>query len=738
MQSGSPTPTTRPPEGSPARRPERSPESRNDVSGQAAASNRPPPCPAPRFRSDLTIRPQQASSGVIYVVEDPLQTRYFRLGPREYLLLAACDGKSPLADAIRLANATTDDLPLTATEATAIVQWAANNDLLEREDSHRPSPPARRPPPNPLMLKIPLGNPGPLLRRLDPYLSWIHSWGAFTAGMILLGGGLLSLFTQGSELVASTGSIYSARGQLSLLVCWVVLKAVHELSHAVACRRYGATVRQAGVLFILLLPMAYVDVTSAWRLRSRWQRIHIAAAGMQLELYIAAAAVIAWPYLAPGLLQQTCAHVTLMAGLSTVLFNANPLMRFDGYYILADLLRLPNLAITADLWLRDWSRRTLLGLPAAPVALPARHATLIRVYAVAAFAWRILVCVGLIVAATLMWHGAGIVLAVAAAVMWFIVPVVKLLASVRQPGGPRLARIAATGAAGLALCMGIAWLPWPGACRLSGIVDYDPMIVLRTEVDGFVEEIAVRSGAMVEADEIIARLRNPVLARDLAIQGAKVEAARLRVRQLRRRRHLAALEAETRQLAALEEQLEELKRLSDALTIRAPHRGRVLTRNIQSLEGMYLEQGDVLVSLGNESGKQIVVAVPERRLDGFDLAHAGGATITLAAGARLTGGQWTLDPRATDRPMSAALCAPNGGTLSVREASEKEVGAGEAPQFRLLAPHFTGRIALTAAASGTIHAGERATVALRGSHATVGGWLQRQLRTWLEQRGVAW
>ena len=124
---------------------------------------------------------------------------------------------------------------------------------------------------------------------------------------------------------------------------WLALKLLHEAFHGLACKRYGGTVRSAGAMFILLTPVAFVDVNSAWRFRSKWQRAATAAAGVYGELLVAALAVVVWDHTAQVWLRCLCYDVAIMAGLQTLLFNANPLVRWDGYFILSDLCEIPNL-----------------------------------------------------------------------------------------------------------------------------------------------------------------------------------------------------------------------------------------------------------------------------------------------------------------------------------------------------------------------------------------------------------
>src|SRR4029077_13640502 len=127
-------------------------------------------------------------------------------------------------------------------------------------------------------------------------------------------------------------------------VSFLVLKALHELGHGYAVKAFGGTVHEIGIMFLVFAPMPYVDASAASEFRSKWQRALVGAAGMLVEVFIAALALYVWLAVEQGLVRAFAYNVIVVAGISTVIFNGNPLLRYDGYYILSDLLEIPNLA----------------------------------------------------------------------------------------------------------------------------------------------------------------------------------------------------------------------------------------------------------------------------------------------------------------------------------------------------------------------------------------------------------
>ena len=263
------------------------------------------------------------------------------------------DGQTSVGEAVVRLSKLDLEHQLTEAEATAVCKWLVDAELAHTSassDGRRLAINAvdrtikrRLGLWNPLCMKVPLAYPDRWVAKVTP---WLGSF--FTAGFTLLGAILVivasyQVTAAWENFSAASRGIFTPARWLWLVACWLLLKVVHESAHAIVCRKYGGPVHEAGAIFVLFAPLAYVDLTSSWRFRSKWKRIHTAAAGMYVELWIAAIAAIAWVATDPGQVNDLCFNLVLMASLTTIVFNANPLMRFDGYYMLSDLLEIPNL-----------------------------------------------------------------------------------------------------------------------------------------------------------------------------------------------------------------------------------------------------------------------------------------------------------------------------------------------------------------------------------------------------------
>ncbi|MEL6899130.1 MAG: biotin/lipoyl-binding protein, partial [Planctomycetota bacterium] len=318
--------------------------------------------------------------------------------------------------------------------------------------------------------------------------------------------------------------LVSTQRVVILMLVWCVLKAIHESAHAIASHLCGLRIQNAGVALILFSPIAFVDVGNTWVLPRR-QRLIISAAGMIAELIIAAFAALLWSWIWPQthpLLSSILHSVIIAAGVSTILFNANVLMRFDGYYMLSDLVNMPNLSLDAQTLLSDVSQRLIWSQRA--VGFRRRYTgwrhVLLWVYALAAPLWRVVVSVGLITAASIMLGGWGVILSVVGVIVFFVLPLGRALTNfVQRIWRNPIAGVLAIGRISIAVALlvaAIGFVPIPGILRGSGthipmVMAEDQRGTIAAPCDGFIHQIHVRDGDRLHAGDAILTLRNDSL-----------------------------------------------------------------------------------------------------------------------------------------------------------------------------------------------------------------------------------
>jgi putative peptide zinc metalloprotease protein len=318
-----------------------------------------------RARRDLVLTP----SGDATVVKDPLSLEYFRLGDRESFLLRTLHEPMTVGDLTRRFQRQFPNERATGAQVLGFCASLYDCSLLLSDAATDPRRPSGKAPwyaslVSPLAIRLPGLDPTPLLRVLWPFGAVLFSR-AFAAMLLLaaavVGLGLLGKAEVLTQELSRMLDLFSPIHATMAVLAVVVVKAWHELGHAMACRRMGAECHEVGVLLLAFLPCLYCDVSDAWSLTSRWRRAVVALGGVYFELMLAVAAGAAWLVLAPGPLRMLSLYVVVVASVSTLLVNLNPLLRYDGYYVLADAWGVANLHMQSReaLWgpLRRWVRR---------------------------------------------------------------------------------------------------------------------------------------------------------------------------------------------------------------------------------------------------------------------------------------------------------------------------------------------------------------------------------------------
>ncbi len=318
------------------------------------------------LHADVDVSKREHGGQTSYVVHHRQLGKYFRLGVEEYHVAELLDGSRTFADIHR--QITDDGLNWSQADIVKFVGQLVSQRLAtatpkagstagddaataeqpkQQEDAQRPSDSFKRRLPAALALmvsqRIPLFNGAVAATKAEPIIGpWFSRLGIWT-WCVLVASGLLIVYGDLASFSSELRRMFDPGIWPILILIWCAAKVLHELGHAVCAKRHGVRVGRMGIMFFLLAPLAYVDVTDAWKLKRRFQRVQIALAGVYVELAVAAVAAWAWWLLPIGFLKHLAAQVFVVAGPATLLVNANPLLRLDGYYVLSDLLEIPNL-----------------------------------------------------------------------------------------------------------------------------------------------------------------------------------------------------------------------------------------------------------------------------------------------------------------------------------------------------------------------------------------------------------
>lgn len=655
-----------------------------------------------------------------FVLEDTARGKYFRLGPTETQFVAALIETQSARQAHQICLQQANLPPLEMENAVKLCKWLITQGLVQTDGS-APVTPAAEPARQSLLAsaffwKASLLNPDRFLQAIVKTFGWVFSPQATWVGILVFVAAILQTTGRWSEFTESYDNLWSAGRWLWLGVAWCLLKVLHETAHGATCRRYGGSVTEAGIALILFVPIAYVNVTSSWRFSSRWQRLHVTLAGVAAELFVAGVALIAWNMLNSPPLRQTAADVVLLASVSSLLFNLNPLLKFDGYFALADITGVDNLYSYGQRYAQYFGGRYILGLDVQPPQLPGKRQAWIKVYGLSSAVYRVFTVSGLLLTAAAIFHGAGLIIAIAGGVSFIGRPLWTLaqhLGSIRSSGGLRLSRLALRlGCLGMLAVSPLWIIPANWHWTAPAIVEYDPPAVLRNRSAGFVETIHVRDGQRVVAGQPIVSLRNEDLELqlfDLKRQLAQVEQENRAARWHRLSPELGdALARES----ALAQQITELTAAVDALVVRAPCPGTLVSRRLRSMLETYVEPGEELAVVGVEHAKRLKVSISQSEARQADTWKEHPLRIIVSGQRSWTGVLTRLETRATAKPPAASLLANNGGPLAAIQLKPDE--------FVLCEPRVNAFISLTSEQSLPLRCGQRASVKLNSNGPSIG------------------
>lgn len=485
-----------------------------------------------------------------------------------------------------------------------------------------------------MYLRVPLWNPNGFLNLFAPILNPIMSKFAFMIWLVVIGFGLHAAIENWPKLSEQGQGFLAPDNLILLYVSLFVLKLFHELGHAIALKRFGADTHTMGLMFIVFTPLPYVDATATWSMRSRAKRFVVGAAGMYVELFFAAISAVIWANTAPGLLNSMAFNMMIIGSISSLLFNGNPLLRFDAYYMLSDWLDLPNLYQKASSQWLYYFDKWLLATPKTENPAESSYEQFwYTSYGFLSYFYRLAIMAIIIFYAADMWIGLGIALVVIALAIWVVIPFFKLIkylsTSLKLRKNRKRAWIASFGA--LFFLIGLmSLLPLPYAIKAPGIVQTQESKQIYTQSGGKLLFALEETGGWIEKGEVLARFENA----DLQQQRVFLEQQKREVEwQIRQALEKSQNDLETLQKrwGSLDEQLADVDKRLEDLVVYAPFSGYWLPDKLQYKVGYTFNQAQFLGRMINPQRFKFVGVVSQEK------ASALFESVNLQASIRITG-----------------------------------------------------------------------------------------------------
>ena len=546
-----------------------------------------------------------------YILQDKSNGRFHRLTPSAWRLISAMDGRNSLAQVLAAAGhpefySAEEEIP-TREDLLHLLQYLHVADLLVCD-----LPPntqelfARREQKkqqrwlrllmNPLTWNIPLGNPDKLLDKLMPLGQLLASRTMGVVWLLVVGYALLQVGVHWSEL--TQGHLDRVLSPSNLLLLWMTypcFKVLHELGHGLFTKVWGGQVNDCGLMFVLGTPLPYVDASAATGFQSKRQRLMVGAAGMAVELFLAALALLLWLQLPNGFLRDFLYNIMIIGSVSTLFFNGNPLMRFDGYHLLSDACDLPNLATRANQQFSYVLRRYAYGVSGVfSPATSEREAVLLMGYSVAAFAYRVFILFFIIMLVANYFPTLGLVIGCWLIFFQILWPSLKALIYVmrdQQLARTRTRALSVTAAGILLLGVFLLAVPMPMSTSAEAVLWLPEEARVKAESSGEVAQLLVADGEKVEQGQALLQLHNPVLVANLAAQQAYLREYEARYQQAwvddRAQAQLLAQD-----LNAIQAEIELLQTRVQNLVVRSPSAGVFHITRQHYLVGSFVHQGD--------------------------------------------------------------------------------------------------------------------------------------------------
>ena len=643
-----------------------------------------------RLRPSVAIRRQTFRGERWHVAQDGFTNEFFRFREEAYDFVARLDGTRTVdevwADCVRR---TPDTAPGQGEVVSLLAQLYRANLLMgdtpadtarlfARHQKRRRQEFAAQ-----LLgifyLRLRLLDPDRFLTKTWPFLRWIASRPAVLVWVGLLVTALSVVFGNWDRALDQSQSVLAPGNLLLLYTAFTIAKLIHEFGHAYAVKAFGGEVHAMGVMLLVFTPVPYVDATAAWAFRERWKRVVVGAAGMMPELVYASLAALVWAGTGPGVLNSLAYNTMVVASVSTLLFNLNPLLRFDGYYILSDLVESPNLqARSSRQVMHLWERHALqVNQLESPARSPGEGVGL-AVFGVSSYIYRILITVSIILFVADQYFGLGLLAAVLAFIGAFIVPWVKGLRYLwREPRIERARRRAwaiAGGAAALVFGF-LAFAPMPDHFRASGIVRAAGSSDVNAPAAGWVDQLDTPSGREVAAGQPLLRLTSLEL--ELQLTAARAELAQTEARERQMLANFSAgIEPMRLRREAAQAMVNRLEADRSSLQIGAPAGGRWVALRTEDWEGMYIARG---LRLGEIVGPgpewEFFAVVTQDDASALFGAAKEGAEVRFAgaSGRDAVVSAWRVVPGRQEQLPSPSLGWMAGGPVKTRDDDRRGV-----------------------------------------------------------------
>ena len=652
------------------------------------------------LRPSIEVHKQRYRGENWYVLQDPYNNEFYRVTEAAYLFIGRLNPNQTIDEVWRNTIEKYPDEAPGQEEVIEIFSHLNNANMIQSDFSadaeqlfnrykkvvHKQ---VRGQMMNFLFIKLPLFNPDGFLSAIKPLMKLIFNRFMFVVWCLMIGWAL-KIAVENFERVSDQSSGMLSPSNISwVLVVTIIIKAIHEFGHGSMCKHFGGVVPKVGIMLMVFAPLPFVDATSSWKFRSKWQRIAVNCAGMLFELFLAAVATIIWSHTDEGLVNSLAYNVMFLASVTTLLFNLNPLLKFDGYYIMSDLFELPNLQQRANKQNTFLAEYYLFGVKeSVSSARSLREGWWLSLYGFGAIAYRIFLMASISFLVADQFFEAGLALALFTLTMYIVVPILKFVkylftSKKLQQQRQRAFAVTGIGLATVGVLLGV--IPFTDHFTEPGILWSEGRTKVFAQSKGEIASIEAPSGTQVQKGDLLLRLDNPELQQEINIAEQLLRQAQNQYvnAQQRDRASIGYLEA---QMQLQKKKLDRLKQDQGKLEVRAPQSGYWSAPDITDAIGKRTRQGEKLGQIVSKEDFLFFTAVSQKEAsdlfnesldtNAIEIKIKGEAAKTIPVSLL------KITPSEKDRLPSPTLGWMGGGSIQVDKSDEKGTKVTE-PYFEV-------------------------------------------------------
>ncbi|XPV68649.1 MAG: site-2 protease family protein [Halarcobacter sp.] len=635
----------------------------------------------------INIHKQYYRGTTWYVLNDKYSNKFFKVTPEAYKFLSKLTTKKTVEDIWEEYIKTNPDIAPTQDEIVNLLSQLHGNNLLyfkHRADSENmfdrivknKNKEIRGKLASFLFIKIPLWNPNDWLIRIKPFIDVFFSKTLLLIWLVFFIYALKLIAENFDSFFDQTQGVLAADNIVFLYISLVILKVFHELGHVMMVKKFGGNVTTVGLMFIVFTPLPFMDASSSWAFTNKYKRALVGAAGMMVELFIAFICVIIWVNTGEGALNSIAFNIMIIGSVSSLVFNGNPLLKFDSYYILSDLLEIPNLYQRAREQCFFWVKKYLFKLKDIyPPTNSKKESFWLALYAILSLIYKFMVAILIAIFVADQWFLFGLIVISISIFIWIIKPLysfIKYLLHDNELRGKRFNAVTISLLFTLSLIILIGFIPIKDSIRASGIVQPISLLNIYSFSDGLVTEIYIDNVKKVKKGDLILKLENESLNFDLERTRAMIietKALRLKASQ----ENIANLKPIEKRLVLLDEKLKFLKEKKENLIIKAPKDGLFVSNNIEKLKNRIIKRREYIGKIIDNDNAQFIAAVPQEKASELFNSELFTSEIKLTgiAAKTISVENLTVIPHEQNTLPSAVLGFRGGGDIPILENDEK-------------------------------------------------------------------